>query len=149
LNETFYAISCDILKYMKNEKIIIKDIVAMSRGRVVVDENLEFIINELRKRNIIVITLIKRMKDNDIKSHILSGRIFITNNSADFVKDATSYEYGIIATENIRFKDPEKLAKMISDAIIEFELWSIINSNGCFILHLKNDGKHVLKMLKN
>ena len=134
---------------MKNEKFI-KEIVAMSRGRVVVDEDLEHIVDAIRKKNIIVITPTKGLKDPEIiKSHILSGRIFITNNSADFVKDATSYEYGIIATENIRFKDPEKLAKMISDAIIEFELWSIINSNGCFILHLKNDGKHVLKMLKN
>ena len=122
---------------------------AMSRGKVVIDENLESLIPEIQNRNIVVITPHKGMKDDDIKSKILAGRVFITNNSEDFIKDATSYEYGIVSTEKIKFKDPKSLSKVISNAIIDFNLWSLINSNRCFILYLKNDNKHILKYLED
>lgn len=132
---------------MINYEDIVKK--AMSRGKVVIDENLEQLIPEMQNRNIVVITPHKGMQDEDIKSKILPGRLFITNNSIDFVKDATSYEYGIISTENIKFKDPKVLSKLISDAIIEFKLWSLVNSNRCFILYLKTNKKHVFKFLED
>jgi hypothetical protein len=116
----------------------------MSRGRVVLDENLEEIANELRKKNIIVLQPQKGMKDDDIKENMLSGRLFITNNSKDFINDATSYEFGIMSTERIKFKDSKKLSKMISDAIINFNLWS---KDKPFIITLHEDGKHSFKSL--
>ena len=64
------------------------------------------------------------MDDDVIKEHSLSARIFVTNNSKHFIKDAVKLEYGIIATENVKFKDPEKLSKQISRAIIDHKLWS-------------------------
>ena len=117
---------------------------AMSRGKVVLDEKLQDISNELRNRNIIVIMPMAGMKDEDIKEKMLAGRLFITNNSKDFVDDASSYEYGIVSTEKIKFKDPKKLAKMISDAIIKFKLWAQTEP---FVLVLHEDGKHLMKSL--
>jgi hypothetical protein len=121
---------------------IIKE--AMARGKIVLDENLESLAEELRKRNIIVILPVKGMSDEDIKEKMISGRLFVTNNSKDFVDDASSYEYGIISTEKIKFKDSKSMSKMISDAIIKHKLWSQSNS---FILVLHENGKHVMKSL--
>jgi len=118
---------------------IIKE--AMARGRVVLDENLESLASELRNRNIIVYLPIKGMSDDDIKSTMLGGRLFITNNSKDFIDDASSYEYGIISTEKIKFKDDKKLSKMISDAIIKHSLWS---QNEPFLLTLRENKKHIM-----
>jgi hypothetical protein len=119
---------------------------AMSRGKVVLDENLEALSNELKDRNMMVIVPPKGTKDSFIKKNFLAGRLFITNNSKDFIDDASSYEYGIISTEKIKFKDPELLSKMISDAIIKFKLWSRTDP---FILVLHEDKKHVLKSLND
>jgi hypothetical protein len=127
---------------MQNFENLIKN--AMSRGRVVLDENLSTISLELQKRNIKVILPTPGTSDDKIKETLLVGRLFITNNSKDFINDASSYEFGIISTEKIKLKNPKKLAKMISDAIIKFKLWS---QNDPFILTLHEDQKHQLKFL--
>ena len=118
----------------------------MSRGILVVDENLKEIVPHLENRNIRVITPRQGEDDDHIKKVYLSKRIFITNNSKDFIDDASSYEYGIIATESLKSKDPIKLAKIISDCISKFNLWS--KQHG-FILKLKDNGKHELENLTN
>jgi hypothetical protein len=105
-----------------NDEILIKQ--AMARGFLVLDENLENLEQELIKRNIKIVKVKKGLKDPFIKENILPGRIFVTNNSKDFIDDASSYQYGIIATEKIKFKDPKNLAKKISDEIIKNKLWS-------------------------
>jgi hypothetical protein len=119
---------------------------AMSRGRVVLDECLESIERELSKRNIVVISVPKGMSDDRIKRDYLSGRLFITNNSVDFVDDASSYEYGIVSTEKIKFKEPEKLSKMISDAIVKYKLWS---QSEPFLLVLSESGNHEMRSLSD
>jgi hypothetical protein len=127
-----------------NFENLIKD--AMSRGRLVLVENLENIAQELRSRNLIVIQPPKGMNDDDIKEKLLSGRLFVTNNPKDFINDASSFEFGIISTEKIKFKDPKKLSKLISDAIISHNLWS---QHLPFILTLHENKKHTLKYFKD
>lgn len=128
----------------KEDSSFAKCITGMSRGVVVLDENLIGLEEELRKENIKVIIPRSRMTDDEIKHELLSHRILVTNNSQDFVGDATAIEYGIIATENIKFKESKTLAKIISRAVIEFDLWS--HQSG-FILHLMPDGNHKFEIL--
>lgn len=84
------------------------------------------------------------MSDKKIAEDYLPNRIFITNNSKDFTRYAIAYDIGIIATENIKSKDPQLLAEIISDALIDFSLW--IQKSG-FLLTLMGDGKHLFKHL--
>ena len=119
--------------------------VEMSRGTLVVDENLQSIVDELRSCNITVVTPAPGTSDDEIKRRLLSNRIFVTNNSSDFVYDASSFVYGIIATEGVA-KEPKGLAKMISSAIIKFGLWSYPKS---FILRLDKEGNHVITDLSD
>ena len=110
---------------MKNQMIKkVLDRFSMTRGIVVLDENLENIAESLREKNLRVLNILSGMSDELIKQTVLSGRIFITNNSKDFIKDARSLEYGIISTEAVKDKTPENLSFLISRAIIEHSLWS-------------------------
>ena len=84
------------------------------------------------------------MSDKKIAEDYLPNRVFVTNNSKDFLKFAIIYDIGIIATENIKSKNSEILAELISDAIIDYSLWS---QKSGFILNLMNDGKHQFKTL--
>lgn len=100
------------------------NVVSMARGILVLDENLYDLEKSLEKEKIRVLKAPSNVDDNVIKEHSLSARIFVTNNSRHFIRDAVKMEYGIIATENVKFKDPEKLSKQISRAIIDHNLWS-------------------------
>lgn len=117
---------------------LIETINEMSRGLVVLDENLAELKIPLMELNIRVLLPPKGMSDEEIKHSMLSRRLFITNNSKDFVHEASSYEYGIIATEHAT-KDTTRLAKIISKALIDYDLWS--KQHG-FILKLMQTGKH-------
>lgn len=110
---------------------------SMARGIVVLDENTNSISDALRDKNLRVLNVMPGMDDELIKQTVLSGRIFITNNSIDFVYDAKKLEYGIISTENIADKDPKRLAQLISQAIIEHSLWA--KKHG-FIVRLSESG---------
>jgi hypothetical protein len=127
----------------KSEKLA-KYITGMSRGVVVLDENLAGLESYLRDENIRVIIPESGLEDDKIKYQLLPHRILITNNSKDFIDDATSIEYGIIATENIKFKDQKKFVKLISKAIIKFNLWA---EGSGFLLVLHEDGKHEFNIL--
>ena len=122
-----------------------KHILGMARGIVVVYENLVGLKEFLENKNIKVIAVPRNIEDTEIRDKLLFHRIFITNNSKDFIKDAIEKQYGIIATEYLDFKDSEHLSKIISDAIIDFDLWSM---KAGFILELKSDNSHNLKILK-
>lgn len=119
-------------------------IVSMSRGTVIVDEHLRDIDTYLTKLNIRVRLPPQGMSDKKIAEDYLPNRVFITNNSKDFLRYAILYDIGIIATENIKSKDAENLAEMISDAIIDYSLWS---QKSGFLLTLKSDGNHEFKLL--
>jgi len=125
---------------MKN---LIKHVVSMARGIVILDENLFSLFSELEKQGLRVLKVRPGLEDKEIKEHSLAGRIFITNNSKDFIDDANQLEYGIIATENAT-KDSKTLAKLISDEIIRNKIWS--KKKG-FILYLKDNKKSVFKEL--
>ena len=126
------------------KKSMIQHVISMARGILILDENLFSLAEELKKKKIRVLKILPGTDDKAIKEHSLSGRIFVTNNSKDFVKDAKNLEFGIISTEGVKSKDTENLAELISDEIIKNQLWS--KQDG-FILYLKDNGKSVFKNL--
>ena len=117
--------------------------IAMARGTIILDENLMDLEKPLSEMNIHVRVPPQSTADKDIAKNFLTNRVFVTNNSKDFIKYASSYDIGIIATENVS-KDPAKLVEMISEAIIKFNVWSIRHG---FILKLRQNGKHLLTPL--
>lgn len=117
---------------------------AMARGTVVVDENLINLVPELSSRNIRVLTPTPGMSDSKIVSTLLSNRIFVTNNSKDFLLTAAEHDTGIIATEDLSSKDPKTLAGLISAVISKYSLWS---KRGAYVLYLRDNGKHEFKDL--
>ena len=118
---------------------------SMARGIVVLDENVESAAQALKDKNLRVIKVMSGMSDERIKQTVLSGRIFITNNTQDFIEDAKRLEYGIISTEGISDKDPEHLADLISRAIIDHSLWS--KKRG-FVVRLLKSGKSSFREIK-
>jgi len=128
-----------------DKKLIARKIVqSMARGLIVLDENLENLKESLEEKNIRIITVPKGMKDSKIKKDYLSRRLFITNNPKDFIDDASSYEYGIISTKKIKFKDESFLVPLISKALSKHKLWS--KQHG-FIIELDEKGKDKIKNL--
>ena len=125
-------------------------VVAMARGVIVLDENLQQLKAALESMNIKVIVPKAGTSDDDIKSTLLPHRIFITKNTKDFIADASVFEYGIIALEHIDFIDKSRdqtnqtAAKLISKAIQDFSLWS--KGHG-FLLALKPSGVHEITNL--
>jgi hypothetical protein len=118
--------------------------VATARGTVVLDENLFQLEQPLKDESIRVRKVRPGTKDDDIlKGDLLSNRIFITDNSKDFIYDAPRLDCGIIATENVT-KDVLTLVKIISRALSDYDLWS--KRHG-FILKLMQNGKHEYKEL--
>jgi hypothetical protein len=123
---------------------ILQSLNEMSRGVVVLDENLEALAGPLWEKGIKTITPRKGTKDKEIKRDLLPHRILITNNTKDFIDDAVAYEYGIIATEGLRSKDAEITADIVSRAVTKYSLWALKQG---FVLYLKPDGKHKLEIL--
>ncbi len=97
---------------------------AMSRGIVVLDNNIESLESFLQKRNIRVIVPPTGMSDENIIEKLLPYRIFITNNVRHFTSEASSFEYGIIEVPMDVMANPANAAKLISDALVQFSLWS-------------------------
>jgi len=109
-------------------------VVAMSRGNVVLDENLRNLKSSLQSKNIRVFEAPAQMSD-DMIAIFSSGRILITNNTKDFKQSAIEHEFGIIATEGCNTQDSAGLANKLSKALTEYSLWSQTKP---FIFHLKN-----------
>jgi len=118
----------------------------MARGTVVLDENLFHLTDGLKKLNIRVITPKARMSDAQIKHDLLANRILITNNSKDFIRDASAYDYGIIATEFLQNKDSAYVVNKIHEAFVDLSLWS--KRHG-FIVQLKDSGAPEYRELTN
>jgi len=127
-----------------NKNLVARKIVAMARGIVVLDENVSGMEAELNNRNIRVVPIPKGTDDDIIKKHYLPGRTLITANSAHFVDDASSYEYGIIALDKVKFKDPKSLATIVSAAFVREQLWS--KAHG-FIIELDDKGNGKVRNL--
>jgi hypothetical protein len=124
---------------------------AMSRGLLVVDENVQALAAALRAANIRVIVPRAGMSDADIKTELLPSRIIVTRNAKDFIYDASAYEYGIISLDKLKLIDSEPnpaknvTVALISRAIIDFHLWT---KHPAFILILEDTGKHRFQELR-
>ena len=129
---------------MKQKIVKALKIVAMTRGTVVLDENLQNLESFLKDRNMHVVVPPTGTSDEKIAKLYASHRILITNNSKDFIQLAPEYSLGIIATEKLKTKDPEELTKIISSAISKLSLWS--KRHG-YILQLKESNQHTFKPL--
>lgn len=121
-----------------------KKVESMSRGIVVLDNNIESLESFLQKRNIRVIVPPAGMSDDQIIEKLLPFRILITNNVDHFTGDASSFEYGVISVPMALMADPAKAAKAISDALSNHELWSKSNA---FLVTINVDGKSTYKEL--
>ena len=93
---------------------------AMARAVLILDENTLFLQEPLEKRNFRVYTVRHGMKDEQI-APLLAHRIFVTNNSRDFLSAAAIFEFSIIDTSNA-YQDPASLAEEISEAWIAMKL---------------------------
>ena len=122
----------------------------MARGVVVLDEGLWGLEKALRDANILVVKLPTGLDDEEIKESLLSFRIMVTKNPADFIDDAPVYEYGIIALNKLKAIDyapsyrKNKTVQLISRAMSWYKLWA---KGAKFLLELREDGKHHLEEL--
>lgn len=137
---------------MKTENKFTQNFLAMARGTLVIDECVQELAPPLEKRNIHVIVPHPEEDDDLIIKRLLPNRIIVTKNPNDFKRDASSYDIGIIDVSKLKFidSDPDpvknKTVKIISDAIMDFSLWS--KRHG-FIITLYNNKKAVFKELTN
>lgn len=122
----------------------LKHATAMSRGTVVVDENVEQLSKPLEELNITVISIDKSFKsldDSKIARMVFGNRILITENEKDFYNYASVYGIGIISvSKELLALGPKKAAKRISEEIIRLSLWS--KRHG-YVVRIKPVGKSV------
>jgi hypothetical protein len=111
-----------------------KLLLAMSRGKIWVDENLLSLPKELEKRNFRVTVVPRGMKDEDIKLLIADQR-FVTANTDDFSSDISSYEYCLISVKSIQRMEPSALADRISKVWMDLELRG---KHTCLVTILRN-----------
>ena len=127
-----------------------RDVLAMARGTLVVDECVPELVSPLSASNIHVVTPHTLEKDEEIIERLLPNRILVTKNPDDFRRHASSYDFGIIDVSKLRFIDPDpsptknKTVRAISDAIIKHSLWSVRHG---FILTRYDDKDSVFKDL--
>jgi hypothetical protein len=98
---------------------------AMSRGTLILDENVEVLKSALQNKNFHVFTPEPSMKDIDIKKDLLFNKIFVTNNDKDFVGDERKYSYSIIKIEQDILADRDAAATAISAAIRDHQVQSL------------------------
>lgn len=120
-------------------------VTAMSRGILVLDENVSSLETPLRNRNFRIMNAPQGVSDEKIANSMLSGRTFVTKNSKDFITLGTELEIGIINCDSLFTKSPEELSKIISDAYTEYELNSHRGTG--WMLTLKSDGNHEFRNL--
>lgn len=106
----------------------IRDVVyrvhGMARGVLVLDENLFNLKPGLIEGNMHVVSVPAGMTDEHIIQTLLPHRIFVTQNSKDFMYDALIREYGIISLDKLRFIDPVDTARLISKVLAKRSLWA-------------------------
>lgn len=118
------------MEKMKSAKRVVENVLAMARGTLVVDENVQELAPPLKESNIHVILPRPGEPDDHIIERLLPNRMIVTKNPKDFKGHASSYDFGIIDVSKLRFidKNPSptknKTVRLISDAIIKFSLWN-------------------------
>ena len=104
----------------------------MSRGIVVLDEDLLGLYEPLRRLHMRVLVPPAKTPDRHRFEWWLPGRLLITNNQDDFREMAVVHEFGVIQISQKLMADPESLAAQISKEIVNRRLWS----NKPFILSI-------------
>jgi hypothetical protein len=120
----------------------------LTRGVVVLHKNLSEIGEELRDRDMHVITYDSKMDMGVLKHDYLPGRILITTKPADFVWDASSYCYGILDISKIKTKNPKTIASLISKVMARYKLWERSKRSG-WIMVLNNQGTGKIRALED
>lgn len=89
------------------------------RGVVVLDNSSKHLYLSLRDRSIFTILIENKSLLKKTKETLLYGRILITKNPKNFIRDRIKFDYGIIQISS------ETSAKIISDFIIKNNLWNL------------------------
>lgn len=110
-----------------------------TRGVVVLDVGLGVLESPLSDRNIRVMVA-ERAIDDEAKRWLLTGRVFVTENEQAFVDDASSFIYGAVSLRLLSNREPEHVAKVMSDAFARRRLWTCRHG---FLLVLMDDGEHL------
>jgi hypothetical protein len=114
---------------------------AMSRGVLVLDENLHFLEDELKKKRFKVLLIDAHLEREQV-IQILIHRIFVTCRASEFLYDAPVEEFSIIDITKA-IKDLKVLATQISRAFVYSEL----RSKEPFLLVVNGNKKPVLKLI--
>ncbi len=109
----------------------------MTRGVLVLDGNLASLAPHLSKKNFHVINLPVGVMDAERKGLFLVQRTLITTRPQEFEYEVPVLEFSLIDATGVPI-DEATLANFISRAWTRFRL----NSEGWFILRLRQDGDH-------
>jgi hypothetical protein len=112
----------------------------MTRGVLVLDDNLASLEPHLKKKNFQIINLPADVMDAERKALFLTGRTLITKLPQDFKYEVPVLEFSIIDATGVNVDDAT-LADFISRAWTRFRL----KSEGYFILRLRQDGDHEIE----
>lgn len=133
------------MKQIKYNGQIYNSVEGMSKGLIVLDENVENLEEALQDKNIRVLVVPKGTPDLEIMKKIIPFRMFVTINAKDFENQVTDYEFGLIALDQaLLAQGEEAVADKISKAASKYSLWSLkIN----FIVRIHASGKTTFKKL--
>ncbi|RRA48462.1 hypothetical protein D1Y84_09340 [Acidipila sp. EB88] len=95
--------------------------VALSRGRLWVDENLANVVPYLEKLSFRVNHIKPGTQHDEIKQMIMTDH-FLTANSKDFKEDIAIFEYCLINVDALLMQPPDVIAKRVSDVWRELGL---------------------------
>jgi hypothetical protein len=115
----------------KQDFVILPDLTlvsGMARGKVMLDQNINDLKKPLEDQNfrVIVPEMLQYAKkpDDKLAAEHLSNSIFITENYDDFVPLARKHEFGIIGVPQHAKVDRDKIASLISKAVVRHKVWS-------------------------
>jgi hypothetical protein len=115
-----------------------------TRGVVVLDRRLRALERHLRDRNMLVIGAPADDIEDSERPTLLACRVLIVQDEAPYVYDASSYCIGIVSVRMLSNREPQRLAKVISDALVDHRPWD--RRHG-FLLLLNDDGEHEFEPL--
>ena len=112
----------------------VKEALARGGRTLVVDENVEAVVPYLKQKNYFVDTAYGT--DEQIKQHLLDGKILITNNEKDFIdrEDRVYYHYGLLSVPNID-------SELLSDYVEKCLMKAGFKSNLLQVWKIYKDGK--------
>ena len=114
-------------------------LLAVTRGRIWVDESLSALSQELRQRNFRVNIVPNEMELPAVKQLVVEGR-FLTARHRDFLEDIEAYEYCLISAHLVQHLPPGELADLVSRVWTQWELRS---KHTCLVT-LRPSGKATL-----